>query len=149
MSIVDLFPWGLSLLVGCLLAGVHSTEGLLTMVTWYFIGHFLTTVILFVLGRLLDVRYWFLSDFPSCENGCCKNASDYTYVGPGNVIPSGIFRCKCGTEYLFDGYSMKRILTSGETVLIAIREGRFFFRWRRVHSKIDDTCRPESSKSRV
>ena len=133
MSLIEVLPLVLACLVGGLLASVHRGDGFLQILLWYLFGHLVTMVGLWTLGRLLDVRRWFLTDLPTCDNGCCKRNSDYTYIGLGDVTIGGMFRCKCGIRYLFDGYTMKRFLPSGESELVAVRdESHFFIRWKYV-----------------
>lgn len=116
-----------------------STGSVLSKVICYLIGHLTTLFLFLVFSKLLDVRYWFLSAFPSCGHGQCHRKSDYIYL---KSDPEGgaYYRCKCGDVYLMLPTSIYRIESDGRKTLVAQATGRFFLRWKQVGEQ-ERACR--------
>ena len=117
--------------VGCVAVGIELAtaygECMSGKIAYYLIGHVLAAIGIRSISWLLNVRRWFFSDFPPCENGTCKKATDYVPVTSSDM--RGVYRCKCGNVYVYDGYVMKRVLPDGNLALTAYRSDGFFIRW--------------------
>lgn len=106
-----------------------SSESVTSKIICYFAGHLLTFGLTIIIAKLLNVRRWFLPEFPPCVNCKCQKKSDYTLIGHGKNGGS-LYRCRCGQVYaIFPSYVYK-MSPDGEKSLVATKStGRFFLRW--------------------
>ena len=106
-----------------------ASESLLSKVFCYLAGHLLTLALIVTITKLLNVRRWFLSEFPPCSNCKCHKRSDYTFIKT-EKNGSSLYRCKCGEVYAIFPTCVYKVSPDGEKRLFATKStGRFFLRW--------------------
>lgn len=135
MTLIELGFFTLQVWAGVASAKKFASDTVSSRIQFYLLGHFSALVSLILLGKILDVRRWFLSEFPLCEKGrCCKRRD---YVRQESSIPGvSLYRCRCGDAYARIDDEVYRFDETGVRIPFARpNQHLFFIQWERVDSR--------------
>ena len=135
MTLIELGFFSLQVWAGVECAKRFASDSVFSKVLFYLAGHLSALVSLILLGKILDMRSWFLQEFPLCEKGrCCKKRD---YVRQENSVPGVLlYRCRCGDTYARTAGEIYRVDETGIRIPFArLDKHAFFIKWERVDSK--------------